>query len=960
MTMNPAQDVQQYSQSIWLDYIHRRDLNDGTLQQHIASGVVGVTSNPSIFQQAIGGSDTYDGAMQNLLELEPADIYERLAIADIQAATDLFQPVYERTGGRDGYVSLEVSPLFAADTEATIAEAKRLHAAVDRPNLMIKIPATQQGLPAIEASIAAGINVNVTLIFSIENYEAVAEAYIRGLEKRIEAGEPVDMIASVASFFLSRIDVAIDRILLNNIRTAQVHGDTARIGTNRRLLGQAAVANAKLAYRAFRRIFEGTRFARLKAAGAQVQRPLWASTSTKNAEYADTMYVDNLIGRDTVNTLPPKTLAAFIDHGTVQADAILRDADGYLEPQEVMDRLSEVGISIGQITQQLQADGVDAFIDSFETLLEQVAAKRIMLRSGIQDRQKLALGIYADAVSQTLRLFDKNLVNGRLWSKDGSLWKNSGPIIAQIQQRLGWLDVRETIDIERLKRLQADVRAAGFTQVVLLGMGGSSLAPDVMYKTFGQQPGYPPLIMLDSTDPTHVRDVENAIDLPKTLFIVSSKSGNTVETLAFFRYFWQQSGGNGQQFIAITDPNTPLQELAQTHAFRDVYLNPADIGGRYSALSYFGMVAAAVIGLDLDRAWASATMMMEACGETIPSDLHPGLTMGAVIGAIGKEGRDKVCILTTQAVQYFGEWVEQLMAESLGKQNKGLIPVVGATPGKPHDYATDRQFIYLRVDNDTDMPEMDASVKALREVGHPRLTTRLQDAYAIFGEFFRWEYAIAVAGQLLDVNPFDEPNVTEAKDATRQLLNQYMQHGELPRPEPFMSGERTYLYANEGTLAPLRELCRSHGYNPESRTELLAAQLAGTHAGDYFAILAYLPPNAETDEKLRLIQRRLRHVTRRAVTVGYGPRYLHSTGQLHKGGPDKGVFFILTRKITDDINIPGAAYSFGTLFEAQALGDVQALENHNRRVMRIHIEGDVQAGIDKLLAAISFLEERRR
>jgi transaldolase / glucose-6-phosphate isomerase len=961
MATNPAIEAQHYGQSIWLDYIHRDDLTNGTMQRYIDAGVLGVTSNPTIFQQAIGGSQTYDETIRTMLDLDANTIYEHLAVADIQAASDLFLPIYQRTGGRDGYVSMEVSPLIAQDTDATIAEAKRLYAAVDRPNLMVKIPATDAGIPAIEASIAAGININVTLIFSVGNYERVAGAYIRGLERRLEAGESVDTIASVASFFLSRIDAAVDRILQNNIRTAQVHGDTGRIATNRRLLGQAAIANAKLAYRSFQRIFVGSRFKHLREAGAQVQRPLWASSGTKNSAYPDTMYVDTLIGRDTVNTLPPKTLAAFIDHGKPTEDAILRDGEAYFNADEVMDRLSEVGINMEQVTQRLQADGVDVFIEAFETLIEQVAAKRITLATGIQERQKLALGTHADAVNHAVRNLDANLINERIWSRDGSLWKNNGPIIARIQQRLGWLDVLASIDLERLKRLQNAVKDADFTHVLLLGMGGSSLAPDVMMRTFGDQPAYPRLHVLDSTDPQHVRATDAALDIARTLFIVSSKSGTTVETLAFFKYFWQRTGGKSEQFLCITDPDTPLAQMAQAYGFRDTFLNPPDIGGRYSALSYFGMVPAALMGLDLDRAWRNARIMIEACGETIPGELHPGLTLGAVIGAIGKAGRDKVSVVATHSMRYFGDWVEQLMAESIGKQGKGLIPIVGATVGKPHDHSTDRQFIYLRVDDDTDIEETDASVRALREAGHPRVTMRLPDTYALFGEFFRWEYAVAIAGHIYDVNPFDEPNVTESKEATKAILERYAETGELPHSEPFMSGERTRLYSNEATLAPMRELCRAHGYNPESRTELLAAQLAGMQSGDYIAILAYLPPNAATDAKLRQIQRRMRHVTRRVVTVGYGPRYLHSTGQLHKGGPGNGVYIMLTKTQGPevDLDIPGEPYSFGTLITAQAIGDMQVLEAHNRRVMRIHIEGDVQAGIDKLLAAIEFVETRR-
>jgi transaldolase/glucose-6-phosphate isomerase len=956
---NPAFEVQKFGQSLWLDFIHRDELNNGGLQYRIdEEGILGVTSNPSIFQKAIGESDTYDEAMSKLLDLDAEAVYEKLAIADIQAATDIFRPIYDRTNKRDGYVSLEVSPLLADSTENTIAEAKRLFAAVDRPNLMIKIPGTKAGIPAIEEAIAAGINVNVTLLFSVKNYEQVAEAYVKGLERRVAAGEPIEHIASVASFFLSRIDAAVDRILENNMRAAQVHGDTARIAANRRLLGQAAVANAKLAYQAFKQVFGGNRFKTLLEKGAQVQRPLWASTGTKNAAYSDTKYIDSLIGKDTVNTVPPQTLAAFVDHGTAD-NTLERELGDAMPPDEVMDKLAEVGIDMEAVTNRLQVDGVDAFIDSFETLIQQVEAKLTVIKVGVYDRQRFALGIYANSVNKAVADIEKGFVNGRIWSKDGSLWKTHNPTIRAIENRLGWLDVIDTIDIDRLKTAQAAIKDSQFEHVVLLGMGGSSLAPEVLFRTLGKQEGFPALIILDSTDPARIREVETAIDISKTLFIVSSKSGTTLETLAFFKYFWQQTGKKGSQFIAITDPDTPLAVLAEQHQFRDCFINPADIGGRYSALSYFGMLPAALIGLDLDKLWDNAKLMIEASHENIPGMYHPGISLGVLIGALCQEGRDKLTIYASQSLTAFGDWAEQLIAESLGKERKSVVPVANDKIGTPIEYVSDRLFVYLRVDDDADIDEMDAAVRALREAGHPRVTLRVPDKYAIAGEFFRWEFATAVAGYVLELNPFDEPNVAEAKEATQEKLAYYKEHKHLPHQNPIISGEHAQLFSDETTIAPLRELCRAHGYDPHSRTEVLAAQFAGTHAHDYFAFLCYFTPNPEALAVMHEIQQRLRNVTKRAVTIGYGPRYLHSTGQLHKGGANNGIFFQITAKNADDIAIPDEDYSFATLFNAQAAGDLEALQKHQRRVLRLHIDNDLITGLQKIIDAIKFVEDRR-
>ena len=957
---NPLLDIQQFGQSAWLDYIHRDDLENGDLQRRIdEEGVLGVTSNPSIFQKAIGDSDTYDDAIMTMLDLEAQDIYEALAIEDIQNATDLFRPIYERASGGDGYVSLEVSPLLARDTQGTITEAKRLFETVGRPNLMIKIPATPEGIPAIEDAIAAGINVNVTLIFAINNYERVAEAFIRGLERRLAIGVDVTRVASVASFFLSRIDAMVDQMLENNIRAAQLRQDTARIAANRMLLGQTAIANAKMAYKSFQRIFQGPRFEALREAGALAQRPLWASTSTKNPAYPDTLYVDNLIGPQTVNTLPPATLAAFKDHG-VAAETVTQEQDQFLPPAEALDRLAEVGIDIGQVTSRLQDDGVEAFIDSFETLIAQVGAKRELLRSGIIERTRLALGIYHGAVDEAIAALDAEFANPRLWNKDGSLWKAGAAAISKIVERLGWLDIESTIDRERLQALQDSVRDSRFKHVVLLGMGGSSLAPEVLAQTFGPQPGFPALIVLDSTDPARIRQVEAEIELDQTLFIVASKSGGTIETLALDHYFWGKTGGNGDQFIVITDPGSNLERIARKAGSRDIFLNPSDIGGRYSALSYFGMVPAALIGLDLAGLWSSADSMLATNRESIPSHYHPGLLLGAVIGALAKESRDKVTIHASQSLRGFGNWAEQLLAESLGKEGKGALPVAGASVGLPHDYVSDRLFIYLRLDNDSDVAAMDASIRALREAGHPRVTIRIPDKLAIAGEFFRWEYAAAIAGALLEVNPFDEPNVTEAKEAAKALLQHYKEQSRLPDETPLMTRQGLQVYADELTVAPLRELCHQHGFDGGDAVQVIAAQMAASRAGDYFAFLIYFTPEPDEARLIERIQRRLRHVTKRAVTIGYGPRYLHSTGQYHKGGGNNGIFWQLTAKPAPDLAIPGMDFSFGTLFAAQAAGDLRALHNHRRRAIRLHLTGDRSLGLEKLLQAIEFVESRRK
>lgn len=954
MAGNPPVDVQQFGQSIWYDNIRRSMITGGELQRMIdEDGVLGVTSNPSIFQKAIGDSPDYDTALEALLGYEPYVIFEQLAIEDIQNALDLFRPVYERTGGRDGYVSLEVSPLIANDTETTVAEAKRLYEAVNRPNVMIKIPATDAGIPAIEEATAAGINVNVTLIFSLQNYRQVVEAYIRGLERRAAAGEDISHIASVASFFLSRIDTMVDRMLDNNIRAAQGR-DLSRVALNNKLKGKAAIANAKLAYKHFTEVFHGERFEKLREAGAAAQRVLWASTSTKNPAYPDTMYVDQLIGPDTVNTVPPETLKAFKDHGVVA----LTLTDGLGEAEQVMDMLAEVGVDMEQVTRQLQVDGVEAFAESFRNLLDQVDAKRNVLQTGVIKRQEVSIGVHSAEVQNTIKDLDKEQFNARLWNHDATLWKDHPNVVAKIQERLGWLDVLQTIDRERLQALQDSTRGADIDAIVLLGMGGSSLAPEVLSKTFGVQPDFPRLLMLDSTDPTQIRGVEKAVDLKRSLFIVASKSGTTIETDCLFRYFFEKTGSNGSQFIAITDPDSSLEKQAREHGFREVFLNPPDIGGRYSALSYFGMVPAAMTGLDLTQLWASAERMFKACGPKIVGKDHPGITLGAIMGTLGSKGQDKVTIRCSPSIESFGNWIEQLIAESTGKEGRGLLPVVNATVGKPHDYSTDRLLVFLRVDGDNNA-ELDSGLMALQQAGHPLVTLHLPDRYALAGEFFRWEYATAVAGKLLGINPFDEPNVSESKQNTARLLDHYKAHGRLPETKPVVSEDSASLYMDDQMARMLRDLCQQHQFDSTSLAGLLAAQINSTSAGDYFALLAYLPMTDTAHTALEEVRRRLRHTTRRAVTLGYGPRFQHSTGQLHKGGTNNGIFLQITCDDPEDLLIPGEPFTFGVLKAAQAAGDFEALQSKGRRAMRLHVDGDLEGGLKKVLEAINLAAERR-
>ena len=885
--MNSLEQLRAAGQSVWLDFLRRGLITGGALARMIREDALGgVTSNPSIFGKAIGGSTDYDEAIAAIAERseegpgQPIDVFYEEALADVQAAADVLRPVYDDTGGRDGFVSFELEPRLARDTEGSIAKATELFQTLDRPNILIKVPGTAEGVRAVGELIAGGVNVNITLLFSVARYEEVALAYLDGLERRLAAGGRIDAVASVASFFVSRVDTAVD----------------AQLPEGSPLRGKIAVANAKLAYRRFQEIFSGARWERLAAAGANVQRPLWASTGTKNHAYSDVLYVEELIGPDTVNTMPQTTLDAFRDHGRVRPGIVTEGVD---EAAAMVAALPAVGVDLAAVTAKLEDDGITAFANDLAALLAVIAGKIDHVRAG-HHRWTAWLGVLQAPVDRRLGELGRDAIVPRIWRRDHTVWK---PDPTEISDRLGWLPLPAMM-ADRAGELRAFASQAvsdGFTNAVLLGMGGSSLAPDVLRRVFGVRQDALHLQVLDSTHPATIAALEQSIDLDHTLFVVASKSGGTIETRSHLSYFYEKVGHRerpGDQFVAITDPGTALEGLAREHAFRAVFLNPGDIGGRYSALSLFGLVPAALLGADLAGLLDSAEEMAHACEACVPDAQNPGAWLGAVMGQAARSGRDKLTIVTDVALDGFGDWCEQLVAESTGKEGRGIIPVTGEDLGPPSAYGADRLFVAFG--DHEHLADLEAA-------GHPVVRLPAGDPGRLGAEFFRFEFATAVAGHILEINPFDQPNVAEAKDATGAIL-----------------------------LGGLEE---------EPGFDDLAPLLASVNPGDYVAILAYLDRTMANEAVLQRVRLAIRDRYRVATTVGFGPRYLHSTGQLHKGWPGTGVFIqVVDAEAPPDIAIPGAHFSFGTLLHAQALGDLHSLDVHGRRVARVTL--------DQLLAAI--------
>ncbi|MDT8436153.1 MAG: bifunctional transaldolase/phosoglucose isomerase [Gemmatimonadota bacterium] len=915
-------DLAGLGQSIWYDNIRRAMLDSGELAGLVDAGVIGVTSNPSIFEKAIAGSADYDEAIGRLdADLPAQEVFERLAVEDIRRAADILRPTYDRTDRLDGYVSLEVSPHLAHDTDGTVAEARRLWKALDRPNVMIKVPATPEGVPAIRTLIADGINVNVTLIFALTSYEAVAEAYLAGLEARAEDGRPLAGVASVASFFVSRVDVAVDEAL------AKTDDDE--------LAGTIAISNAKLAYARAAVLFDGPRWEALADAGARPQRLLWASTSTKDPAYPDTLYVDELIGDGTVNTVPPATLDAFLDHGTVAA-TLGEDID---VARQRIARLDEIGVDFAAITGRLQAEGVKAFADSFDALLEAVDDKRQRLRRGA-DRIASHLGAHADTVEAALETLRDEDVIRRIWRHDHTVWR---PDPAEISNRLGWLHAPEVMEgcVPRLERLRDELREEGTRHVVLMGMGGSSLAPEAFHEIFGPPAGGDGLELrvIDGTDPAFLRDRAGDLDPATTLYIVASKSGGTVETLSAFKHLYNGARRRlgpenvGRRFVAITDPDSGLAKLAAELGLRETFLNDPTVGGRYSALTWFGLVPAALVGVDvpllLERA-RTAACNAAAANCPVAGD-NDAARLGATLGELAGRGRDKLTIVTSPGIESFGDWIEQLVAESTGKDGKGILPVVREPLGSPDVYGEDRLFVEIAVEGeDEGARDRDAAFEALEEAGHPVLRLRLRDRHDLGAWIFTWEMATAIAGRQMGIHPFDQPNVEAAKVQAGEMVARFEETGSLPEDEA-------------GTASP----------------DDFAAALGDLEPGAYVAIQVYAAPTPATDAAIRDLRVRMRDARRVATTGAYGPRFLHSTGQLHKGDAGHGLFVQVVSRPEADIPIPdtpgeeGSSIGFQVLKEAQALGDARALREAGRRVLRFETGPDAAPALERLRDAVS-------
>ena len=750
MNNDPLAELRKLGQSLWLDSLRRAMFSSGELQRYLdVDGIAGVTTNPWLFEKVVSGSHDYDEDLRRLASQHASaeDIYRLVMIQDAQQACDLFRPRYDRTQGREGWVSIDTPPRPVHDTAALLAESRRLWSAVNRPNVMIRMPATFEALPAIRELIREGTNVNVTRCFAVSRYREVADAYLAGLEARLADGRPLTGIASVVGFLVNRIDVLVDSLLEKIILRRETGAETAKS-----IRGKVGIATAKVAYRAYQEICRGVRFRRLAALGAVPQRLVWAGTSSRTPGYSDVLYVDSLAGPDTITSVSPEVLLAYRDHGQPAA----RLSENLDQSDQVLRSLLQLGIDLDEVMQQLRDEGIDRFFEPFDRLVIAAGEGRVRAADKALGRQTLSLGDDESAVRRRIGALEKLRFATQLWRKQPGLWGDTVRDPEAIRGNLGWLRVAERMEahVPRLVDFAAEVASDGFQRGIWIGSKAVSLIPSI-FKDFPPPGGDGmPLTVLDPGNPASILAIEQEIPLPRTLFVVASKSGTEASLLATLERLYsllrKEAGAKaGGQLVTVSDVGTPLAEWSLENGFRRVYRNFSDVGERYSAMSTFGIVAAALMGLDLGELLARALRMQHACASCVPLAENPGMTLGIALGELALQGRNRVILLLPPPLQAFGKWLEDLLA--LG--DAAILPVLGEVPVRPAEHGENSLFVCLHLKGQAE-PALTDSLSDLRRAGRPVITIEIDDPLDLGQECFRWQMAAATAAALLGVNPF--------------------------------------------------------------------------------------------------------------------------------------------------------------------------------------------------------------
>lgn len=911
----------------WLDHVSRHLFVSGELSKMVQKNMIGgVISDLCVMERILFQEEGYDPFLKQLAGKGKTSIQilDHLLLEDLRLATAILLPVYKRSEGKYGFVSAALQPSSLQDPREMVDEAQRLCKAVKQPNLMIRIPATDSGLEAATRCVAEGIHVHISLVFSQERFHQAVDACFRGLETRVASGRKIQNVRSAIGFCLRQLDERMDRILEE--RAAQLKGkDKTAV---RSLQGKIAVAVAQLVWEKYQERLSEGRFVALHRLGAHRPLLLWGGNPADGISYPKT-----LNHQEVSWIIDPSAFSQLLEN---KAGRSLSGAK-VDKSIRVLEQLQEMEISLSGKERQWQEQEIHSLNAATDSLLTTLGERREAAL--VESRQIIRGYPWEDKLNQRMDAWSAEGFGKRLWAMDPTLWKADEPDHQEeIGRRLGWLRLPEWMhtQIDGINQFVEKVRRAGFTHALLCGMGGSALTPEVLRQTFDITKGYLDLTILDSTDPAAVLAAGARSNLENTLFIISSKSGSTLETSAFFQYFWEKlrtlkNMRAGENFVAITDPGTAMEQAARKCQFRHIFLNPPDMGGRYAALSYAGMVPAALMGINISRLLERARRMMMACGPRVVPLHNPAFFLGAMMGISALEGRDKITFILSEKIASLGPWMEQLLAESTGKEGLGVVPVEGEPPGNPDLYGKDRLFLYLRIGS-----KLDKYVNALIKTGHPVITLHLEDGYDLGAEFLRWEIATVAACRVLGVNPFDQPNVQEVKDLTREILTEHANKGRIPMSPNAMSPK-----------------------DPAFPLALLK-HLRSLKKGDFIALNAFFERNQRRIKLLQEIRVALRSMTKAATTAGFGPRFLHSTGQLHKGGPNTGVFLQFCAHDNMEAEVPGTYYTFDKLIAAQAMGDYATLTGRHRRILLIDLEKDVEGGLRRVLSLIlNFKSEKK-
>ena len=922
--MNPILLVHSLGQSLWLDNIRRDSLDSGELADRVNAGDLrGVTSNPTIFENAILSSDNYSVDLRRFAQAgwTSGRIFDQLAMDDIRVAADIFLPLFEKTNGGDGFVSIEVNPEFADDTSRTIEEARRLWDAVNRPNVMIKIPATLAGLPAIGSSIRAGVNVNATLIFSLGRYIEVMEAYMIGMEERLEDGGSLDHVASVASFFVSRIDTALDEQLQEIIQRGDAEGERASS-----LLGKVAIANSKLAYAQFVATFQGERFQHLAGRGARVQRPLWASTSTKNLEYPDTYYVDHLIGPDTINTLPETTLKAFKDHGT----PALTLTENISNARSQLQALDDLGISLAEAAERLERQGVNIFVDSYHSILRTIEEK-----AGAFQKELVAL---EPKLRETLAELDRDEVGKRLWQEDVTLWVERDREKAQVRHWLGWLSEPAELStgVAELICFAEEALTPEITTLVLLGSGRRIFTAEMLVRILAPSNGFD-FHTLSTANPDDIRSIKRKASPEATLYlIVDSSSGEGIEE-RLLSSFWEQAvrklkEQTGDHFVIITNEGSKLQNWAVEQGIQKIYKADDHDDLCCSPFNWTSLLPVALAGVDLHSFVQGGVDMTRACGPLVGVVQNPGLFLGSVLAAAARSGRHKVTLFADPPLEPILKWIEGLLAAGRGREGSEIILIRDEPSGPGEVYGDDRLFVYLRGSG-----ALDRRLHEWVGTGIPVLVLETSTNTEQIGEMLvQWQVGAAIAQHLLSVNPTDHHVVHRNRMEFQHILQRLERKGELPQADPLWQGDGM----------ELRAASRGLKYTGGGFSGVIDLVLAESQNAGGLGLRLYTPMSQALQVKVRRLRRVLRDQLGVFSLTGWAECDL---------GSDRGlkevVSLILMVKPRKDEAVPGKTYTFGQLFEGQALSDLAVMKDCGSPFLFFYF--DAQKGLSDFLLAMT-------